>query len=68
MKTFIGSDGYYEINDNGSVIQKMVDSLGRFTGILKKYKDANKIPNHSDRESVLNLLRLLRVYKLGGRC
>ena len=68
MKTFIGTDGYYEIDDTGTVMQKMVDSLGRFTGKFKRYKDASKIPNPLDREGVLNLLQLLRVYKLSGRC
>ena len=68
MKTFIGKDGRYDIKDNGSIIQMMVDSLGKLTGKIKEYKDANKIPNPFDREAVKNLLKMLNIYRLGGRC
>lgn len=68
MKTFIGKDGQYEIDDNGNVIQWMVDSLGKITGKIKEIKDVTKIPNPFDREAVKNLLKLLRIYHIGGRC
>ena len=68
MKTFIGKDGRYDIKDNGSIIQMMVDSLGKLTGKIKEYKDVNKIPNPFDREAVKNLLKMLNIYRLSGRC
>jgi len=63
MRTFIGNEGYYDIEDNGNVIQRMVDGLGKLTGIIKEYKDINKIPNPFDREAIDNLLKLLNLYK-----
>ena len=63
MKTFIGEEGYYDIEDNGNVIQRMVDGLGKLTGIIKEYRDINKIPNPFDREAIDNLLKLLNLYK-----
>jgi len=68
MQTFIGKEGYYEIEDNGNVIQRMVDGLGKLTGLIKEYRDVNKIPNPFDREAVNNLLRILNLYKFVGRC
>lgn len=68
MKTFIGKEGYYDIEDNGNVIQRMVDGLGKLTGIIKEYKDINKIPNPFDRDAINNLLRTLNLYKFVGRC
>jgi hypothetical protein len=67
MKTFIGKDGRYDIDDSGSIIQQMVDGFGKLTGKIKKYKDANKIPNPFDREAIKNLLKLLKIYNFGGR-
>lgn len=67
MKTFIGNEGYYDIEDNGNVIQRMVDGLGKLTGIIKEYKDINKIPNPFDRDAINNLLRILNLYKFVGR-
>jgi hypothetical protein len=67
MKTFIGQDGYYDIEDNGNVIQRMVDGLGKLTGIIKEYRDINKIPNPFDRDAINNLLKLLNLYKFVGR-
>jgi hypothetical protein len=63
MRTFIGEEGYYDIEDNGNVIQRMVDGLGKLTGIIKEYRDINKIPNPFDREAINNLLKLLNLYK-----
>ncbi len=68
MRTFIGKEGYYEIEDNGNVIQRMVDGLGKLTGIIKEYKDINKIPNPFDRDAINNLLKILNLYKFVGRC
>lgn len=67
MKTFIGKEGYYDIEDNGNVIQRMVDGLGKLTGIIKEYRDINKIPNPFDRDAINNLLKLLNLYKFVGR-
>jgi hypothetical protein len=66
MMTFIGKEGYYDIDDNGSILQKMVDSFGRFTGIVKEYKDFNKIPNPFDRDAVKNLLKINKLYDFVG--
>jgi len=68
MKTFIGKEGYYDIEDNGNVIQRMVDGLGKLTGIIKEYKDVNKIPNPFDRDAIDNLMKILNLYKFVGRC
>ena len=68
MRTFIGNEGHYDIEDNGSVIQRMVDSFGRFTGTIKEYKDISKIPNPFDREAIKNLLKMLKIYNFVGRC
>jgi len=68
MRTFIGKEGYYDIDDNGSVIQRMVDGIGKLTGIIKEYKDISKIPNPFDREAVKNLLKVLKLYNFVGRC
>jgi hypothetical protein len=68
MRTFIGKEGYYDIEDNGNIIQRMVDGLGRFTGIVKEYKDITKIPNPFDRDAIKNILRLLTIYTFVGRC
>ena len=67
MKTFIGKEGYYDIEDNGNVIQRMVDGLGKLTGIIKEYRDINKIPNPFDRDAINNLQKLLNLYKFVGR-
>lgn len=68
MRTFIGKEGYYDIEDNGNIIQRMVDSFGKVTGIVKQYKDISKIPNTFDRDAVNNILRLLKIYTFVGRC
>jgi hypothetical protein len=68
MRTFIGKEGYYDIEDNGNIIQRMVDSFGKVTGMVKQYRDISKIPNTFDREAVNNILRLLKIYTFVGRC
>jgi hypothetical protein len=68
MQTFIGNEGYYEIEENGNIIQRMVDGLGKLNGIIKEYRDVNKIPNPFDREAINNLLKILNLYKFVGRC
>jgi hypothetical protein len=67
MKTFIGKEGYYDIEDNGNVIQRMVDGLGKLTGIIKEYRDINKIPNPFDRDAINNLMKIFNLYKFVGR-
>jgi hypothetical protein len=67
MKTFIGNEGYYDIEDNGNVIQRMVDGLGKLTGIIKEYRDINKIPNPFDRDAINNLMKIFNLYKFVGR-
>jgi len=67
MKTFIGREGYYDIEDNGNVIQRMVDGLGKLTGIMREYKDISKIPNPFDRDAINNLMKILNLYKFVGR-
>jgi hypothetical protein len=67
MKTFIGKEGYYDIEDNGNVIQRMVDGLGKLTGRIKQYNDINKIPNPFDRDAIRNLWKVVNIYKYVGR-
>ena len=67
MKTFIGREGYYDIEDNGNVIQRMVDGLGKLNGRIREYKDVSKIPNPFDRDAINNLMRILSLYKFVGR-
>ena len=68
MRTFIGKEGYYDIDDNGNIIQRVVDSFGKITGMVKVYKDINKIPNPFDRDAIKNILGFLRIYTFVGRC
>ena len=66
-KTYIDYDGHYEIEDDGKVIQMLVNSLGEFTGITKIYSDVKKIPNLLDRDKIEYFLQLLRIYKIGAK-
>jgi len=68
MKTYIGKDGLYEVDESGSVIQRVADGFGRLTGAIKKFADPTKIPNPFDRDAVINLLTMVKIYKVGGRC
>ncbi len=66
-KTYIGNDGHYEIEDDGKIIQKMVNEFGKFTGITKVYTNFKKIPNLFDRNKIEYLLQLMNIYKFSGR-
>ena len=67
-RTFIGEEGQYEIEDSGSIVQKMVDKLGKLTGSVRKYTNAKYITNPFDREGVRRVLEMLKIYKISGRC
>lgn len=66
-KTYIGYDGHYEIEDDGKIIQRLVNSVGEFTGITKIYRDAKKIPNLLDRDKLEYFLQLLKIYRIGAK-
>ena len=66
-KTYIGQDGHYEIEDDGKVIQKMVNEFGRLTGITKVYSNFKRIPNLIDRNKIEYFLQMLKIYKVSGR-
>ena len=63
MRTFVGYDGHYDIYDSGRIILKFADEVGKFTGNFKKYSNAKKISNDADRNGVLHLVQLMRIYK-----
>jgi len=66
-KTYIGQDGHYEIEDDGKVIQRMVNEFGRLTGITKVYSNFKRIPNLLDRNKIEYFLQMLNIYKVSGR-
>lgn len=66
-KTYIGQDGHYDIEDDGRIIQKMVNEFGRLTGITKVFSNFKRIPNIFDREKIEYLLQLMNIYKFSGR-
>ncbi|HMN24556.1 MAG: hypothetical protein IT276_12050 [Ignavibacteriaceae bacterium] len=66
-KTYIGQDGHYDIDDDGKVIQKMVNEFGRLTGITKVYSNFKRIPNLIDRNKIEYFLQMLKIYKVSGR-
>lgn len=66
-KTYIGQDGQYDIDDNGKVIQRMVNEFGRLTGMTKVYSNVKKIPNLIDRNKIEYFLQMLNIYKFSGR-
>jgi len=66
-KTYIGQDGHYDIDDDGKVIQRMVNEFGRLTGITKVYSNFKKIPNLIDRNKIEYFLQMLKIYKVSGR-
>lgn len=66
-KTYIGQDGHYEIEDDGKIIQKMVNEFGRLTGITRVYSNFKKIPNILDRNKIEYFLQMLNIYKVSGR-
>ncbi len=42
-KTYIGFDGHYDIEDDGKIIQNMVNDLGILNGITKVYSNVKKM-------------------------
>ena len=66
MRTFIGFEGNYEIYDNGKVVLKLADDLGRYNGKIKKFPNAKNIVNNADRSGAIHLLQLMRIYKSLG--
>ena len=67
MRTYIGQDGHYDIEDDGKVIQRMVNEFGRLTGITKVYSNFKRIPNLLDRNKIEYFLQMLNLYKVSGR-
>lgn len=66
-KTYIGQDGHYDIEDDGKIIQRMVNEFGRLTGITKVYSNFKRIPNLLDRDKIEYFLQMLNIYKVSGR-
>jgi hypothetical protein len=66
-KTYIGQDGHYDIEDDGKIIQRMVNEFGRLTGITKVYSNFKRIPNLLDRNKIEYFLQMLNIYKVSGR-
>jgi hypothetical protein len=66
-KTYIGQDGHYDIEDDGKIIQRMVNEFGRLTGITKVYSNFKRIPNLLDRNKIEYFLQMLHIYKVSGR-
>ena len=67
MRTFIGFEGQYDIYDSGSVVLRIADDSGKFNGRIKKFSNAKQISNDADRNGVLHLLQLMRIYKTLGQ-
>jgi hypothetical protein len=67
MQTYIGHDGHYDIEDDGKIVQRMVNEFGRFTGITKVYSNFKRIPNLLDRSKIEYFLQMLNIYKVSGR-
>ena len=66
-KTYIGQDGHYDIEDDGKIVQRMVNEFGRLTGITKVYSNFKRIPNLLDRNKIEYFLQMLHIYKVTGR-
>ncbi|MEJ2196726.1 MAG: hypothetical protein P8X73_17975 [Ignavibacteriaceae bacterium] len=67
MRTFIGFEGQYDIYDSGIVVLRISDDAGKFNGKTKKFSNAKHISNSADRNGVLHLLQLMRIYKTLGQ-
>jgi len=67
MRTFIGFDGQYNIYDNGSILMRKTDELGKCTGETQNISNAKQITNDADRNGVLHLLQIMRIYKTLGQ-
>jgi len=63
MRTFVGYAGHYDIYENGRIILKLADDIGKITGNIKKFSNAKNISNDADRNGVLHLLQIMRLYK-----
>lgn len=63
MRTFIGYDGHYEIYDSEKIILRIADEFGKVTGKIKRIHNVNHIDNDADRNGVLHLLQIMRIYK-----
>jgi len=63
MRTFVGYEGHYDIYDSGRIILKLADEVGKLTGNVKKFSNAKNIYNDADRNGVLHLLQVMRLYK-----
>lgn len=66
-KTYIGFDGQYEIDEEGTIVHQLFDQFGRLTGIKRIYKNVKKIPNIFDREKIEYLIQMTKIYNLTGR-
>ena len=62
MRTFIGFEGHYEIYDSGTIILHLADEIGKLTGSTRKINNAKRISNEADRNGVLHLLQVMRIY------
>ena len=63
MRTFVGYEGHYDIYENGRIILKLANEVGKFNGNIKKISNAKNISNDADRNGVLHLLQVMRLYK-----
>ncbi|MCH7965470.1 MAG: hypothetical protein IH852_16190 [Bacteroidetes bacterium] len=63
MRTFLGYEGQYDIYDSGRIILRIADEVGKFNGNTKKITNAKNISNDADRNGVLHLLQVMRLYK-----
>ena len=63
MRTFLGYEGQYDIYDSGRIILRIADEVGKFNGNIKKITNAKNIGNEADRNGVLHLLQVMRLYK-----
>lgn len=48
-KNFIGVDGYYEIYNRTSIIQRKINKNGQITEKYKVYNNVKNIPSRQDR-------------------
>ena len=67
MRTFIGYEGHYDIYDNGQITVRLVNELGKLTGKFKKLTNVAHIYNDADRNGVLHLLQVMKIYKILGQ-
>ena len=63
MRTFIGFDGQYDIYDSERIILRIADDLGKLNGKIKRITNIRHIVNDADRNGVLHLLQVMRLYK-----